>query len=126
MKIFNAAGGKNLSFYPTTGGTKQKWDLSVCLLEKERIKMRPWKSEMLKIFSVECAGRENIDPDNKFPKRYQSECHPWSSLKSVLEKREIDCMKSVKNSSCRQDQQEIAKDTWVEKKRKEYGKDLTI
>ena len=34
--------------------------------------------------------------------------------------------KSVNNSSCRQDQQEIAKDTWVEKKRKEYGKDLTI
>ena len=86
MKIFNAAGGKNLSFYPTTGGTKQKWDLSVCLLEKERIKMEPWKSGMVKIFSVECAGRENVDPDNKFPKRYQSECHPWSSLKSVLEK----------------------------------------
>ena len=34
--------------------------------------------------------------------------------------------KSVNNSSCRQDQQEIAKDTWVEKRSKEHGKDLTI
>lgn len=38
--------------------------------------MGPWKSGMVKIFSVECVGRENFDPDNKFPKRYQSECHP--------------------------------------------------